>query len=418
MDSILVPLLFLLSILIHGRLVVGSCPVGCRCDLFSISCCDSDSYFQLPITGFPNATKLSLLNCPSLNISRKSVQKLNRLEEIVIQRTHVVYIDGNAFVDFPMLKSIFLNELNLSAANVHPSAFNNLPIQHLDLSENNLKIVTRQLFSGLRNLRVLDLSRNKISLIQNLAFENLQQLTVLNLDHNNLKTVTPFWFKSFSNYSSLRISIEGNNMTDECNFRGIELAENQWFIQSITPNNYVASKKTPVHSCSTPTFNDPYHEIYVMESTSVAMACSATSIPEPVLSWLLPTGLEVSSISNGTLNLTKVRPTDSGLYACVATNSEGSAVAITKLSVISTNSPTVTINLLTPNIHAKKASLVLLIIFIVILLLALCLILFYILKSVYRLAKAKMDTGFEFNRFVDTPSILPVPENPQPMPHV
>ncbi|MEE6506717.1 hypothetical protein FKM82_007820 [Ascaphus truei] len=424
MDSLFVCLVFL-PLIIHSRSVEsGSCPTGCNCGAFSINCCESEQYLHIPIIGYDNATKLSLKNCPSLDITKQTFQNCNTLEEITITRTTVTYVDAYAFVGLTKLKSLFLNELNLSSANIHHLAFQDLHIQHLDLSSNNLRSIHRQMFSGLKNLSVLNLSRNRIGLIQNQAFESLLQLSVLNLDHNDLKTVTPLWFKIFSNYSTLQISLVGNNLTSECRFRGVELTENQWFAKSITPKALLITEGTTVPTCSTPTFIDPYQEIYVKQSLSVVLPCSANSLPLPTLSWLLPTGQEATpstpqfSISNGMLIITRVWPSNSGLYVCVATNTEGSAVALTRLLVVPNSSTTFTTDLITPNRAAKKASLILLIIFIVILSLPLCFFLVYMLLIVFKRVKEKHSTGFEFTHFVDTPNILSVPENPQPMPHL
>eukprot|EP00079_Xenopus_tropicalis_P018056 XP_004918794.2 PREDICTED: leucine-rich repeat, immunoglobulin-like domain and transmembrane domain-containing protein 2 [Xenopus tropicalis] len=415
MDSIFLCITLLLSVAGHGRLqeVPPNCPTGCNCTSVSISCCGSQKNLLLPFSGLNKTTKLSLINCQPLDISQRSFQNMKSLEEIAIRRTPVTFIDSSAFVGFQELKKLSLNELNLSAANTHPLVFNNLSVQLLDLRENNLSLITRQMFRGLKYLRVLDLSRNKIGLIQNRAFESLAQISFLNLDDNSLRTVTPLWFKAYGNYSPLQVSIAGNNMTDECRYRAMDLAENKWFAQSVIPNNSLSFARASALPCSAPSFDNSYQEIYVKESASVILTCSVNSVPTSVLSWLLPTGSTVPSVSNGIVNLTNIQLSNTGTYVCVASNSEGSAVAVTRLLLIS---PAPTIN--SPSSAARKASMVLLIIFIAIILLIVCFVVLYILKSVYKLAKEKTASGFEFRQFVDTPNILPVPENPQPMPQL
>ncbi|KAM8945702.1 leucine-rich repeat and fibronectin type III domain-containing protein 1-like protein [Pelodytes ibericus] len=425
MDSRILGFLLLLSTAYWERLagttVSTACPIGCHCSLISITCCGSEQFLQLPITGTYNTTKLSLTRCLGLAISRAMFQNLKSLEELKVKSTPVTYIDANTFVDFSKLKRLFLNGLNLTMNNIHPAAFNDLPIEELDLNNNSLMLVHSQMFIGLKNLRTLDLSRNKISVIHNQAFEGLQHITMLNLDYNNLRSVSPYWFKPFSNYSSLHISVEGNNITKECIFRGMELAENKWFIQSITPHNILTLPNTTVHPCSIPMFSNHYQEIYVKESASVVLPCSASSIPKPTFTWLLPIGLEVMplnpifTINNRALHISRVKAGDSGLYACLATNIEGTNVALTRLTVITNFNTAIPGSPMAPT---KKASLVLLIIFIVILSLIVSFILGYILKMIYKLAKKNTNTNIEFSRFVDTPNILQVPENPQPMPHL
>ncbi|XP_063309447.1 leucine-rich repeat and immunoglobulin-like domain-containing nogo receptor-interacting protein 3 [Pelobates fuscus] len=427
MDLKILRLVFLLSLANLGRPVSidsdTSCPVGCNCNLLSIHCCRSDQYLQIPVIGADNITKLQLTSCPSFELSSRSVRNFPFLEELIVKSTPITYIDANAFANFPRLKSLFLNGLNLSANTIHPSAFNNLSVQELNLGNNNLIIIQHQMFSGLQNLRVLDLSVNKIGIIQDRAFESLQQLSVLNLENNKLKTVTPNWFKALSHYSFLEIRVKGNNLTRECNYRGMELVDNQWFTKSIKPNDSLTQADIKLPACSIPIINNNYQNIYIKELSSVIIYCSANGIPKPTSTWLLPNGLDVMSgypffsADYGKLNISRVKASDSGVYACVATNSEGSAVAITRLSVI-TNSSAVLPNNMPSNSPNKKASLVLLVIFIVILSLILGFVICYFVKMVYKLAKKNSNTHFEFSRFVDTPNILQVPENPQPMPHL
>ncbi|KAM4034893.1 uncharacterized protein ACNLHF_021605 [Anomaloglossus baeobatrachus] len=398
------------------------CPPGCSCVSSSISCCESDRYLQIPITSSDNITTLSLSSCPRFVISKQSIWNLKSLEEVTLRRTAVSYVDSQAFGDLPKLKRLILNELNLSLSHLHPSAFTDLPIQLLDLKGNNLRLIHSQMFRGLQNLRILDLSKNNIATIQDLAFESFGRLTVLNLDANSLASVTPLWFKPFSNFSSsLRISVMGNNLTNECSFRGIELTENRWFMKALFPNDSLAALVVPVPPCSVPRFTDAFQEMYVKEYSSVTLPCLATGIPRPMLTWLLPTGLEVNletstfTIINGTLSKATVNLGDSGIYACLATNSEGTSVALVKVSVISNASiPT----LMVTEAPKKKASFVLLLVFILMLSAVLFFVVGYISRLVYRVAKKQTTDDFEFSRFVDTPNILPVPENPQPMPHV
>ncbi|XP_068118477.1 leucine-rich repeat and fibronectin type III domain-containing protein 1-like protein isoform X2 [Hyperolius riggenbachi] len=418
MGPLLVSLMSLLVTADDGE----ACPVGCTCGSSSISCCKSDRYFQIPISVFDNATKLSLSGCPRLAIARQSFWTLKSLEDVTIQRTPITYIHPSAFADLPLLRNLALNELNLSVTNLHPSAFIDLPVHQLDLRNNNLQIIHSHMFSGMKNLQILDLSRNRISLIQHQAFESFILLSKLNLDYNNLKSVSPFWFNPSSNYSSLHISILGNNLTNECRFQGIDLPENHWFKHSVWPNDSMGESTINLPICSLPAFHSSYQEMYVEEQAPVTLPCSAIGTPRPTLAWLLPTGQEVIistfSLTNGNLTIPEAKLGDSGIYACVATNSEGISVALRRLSVISNTMAVVTPEPMVTTVPKKKPSLVLIIIFIILLSLVLAFVLGYISRLIYKLAKKPDSDDFEFSRFVDTPNILPVPENPQPMPHL
>ncbi|KAG8551127.1 hypothetical protein GDO81_003974 [Engystomops pustulosus] len=422
MGPILVTLTSLLVIVTHVALVRATdCHPGCRCVSSSIHCCESERYFQVPIAASDNITTLSLSRCPRFIITKQSIWNLKSLEDLSLRRTPVAYIDAQAFGDLPRLKTLILNELNLSVSNIHPLAFNDLPIQQLELRGNNLRLIPRQMFHGLKNLRILDLSRNMITTIHDSAFQSLSMLTVLNLEANGLTSVTPLWFQPlFNSSSSLRIDVMGNNLTNECRFRGIELTENRWFMKSLFPNDSLAASVNLVPRCTPPTFSQGFQEVYVTEGTSMTVPCTVKGLPRPTLTWLLPTGFEVNQniSSDGKLTLLLAKPSDSGLYACVAINSEGSSVSLVKLSVLSSAWTALTLTLMVTDSPKKKASFVLLIVFILLLSAVLFFVLGYISRLVYKLAKKQTSDDFEFSRFVDTPNILPVPENPQPMPHV
>lgn len=425
MDPLLVTLKSLLVLVHYGKVAKAACPPGCACTPSFINCCESERFLETPITGFNNVTKLRLNGCPRLVIAKQSIWTLKSLEDVTISRTPVTFLDENAFRDLPKLKNLVLNEPNLSVTNTHPSAFTDLPVQQLDLKNNNFKIIHSQMFSGLKNLRSLDLSRNQILVIHNQAFQSLAALSTLILDHNNFSSVTPFWFRPSGNYSSLRISVLGNNLTNECRFRGFDLPENSWFKRSLWPNDSVSTVTANLSVCSLPYFTNNYHEIYVKESSPVTMACSAEGTPKPVLTWMLPSGSEVLattlpiSITNKKLHLSRAKLSDAGIYVCVASNSEGSSVALTKLSVIPNTTTTAMVpDLMVTDVPKKKASFGLLVVFIILLALVLAFVIGYIVRLIYRLAKKNSNDNFEFSRFVDTPNILSVPENPQPMPHV
>ncbi|KAM5135095.1 leucine-rich repeat and fibronectin type III domain-containing protein 1-like protein [Mantella aurantiaca] len=424
MGPLLVTFKSLLVIVNYGKVAQAACPAGCICTSFFINCCESERYLEIPIRGFDNTTRLSLSGCPHLVIAKQSIWTLKSLEDISITRTPVSYLDAYAFSDLPKLKNLVLSELNLSAENTHPSAFTDLPIQQLDLKNNNFKIIHSQMFSGLKNLRSLDLSRNKIVVIQNQAFESLAVLLTLNLDYNNFSSVTPFWFKPSSNYSSLHISILGNSLTNKCRFRGFDLPENRWFKMSLWPNDSITPMTADLPVCSLPLFTNNYDEIYVTESSFVTLTCSAVGIPKPTLIWLLPTGSEVLpttipfSVADGKLKWPNAKLSDSGIYACVASNSEGSSVALTRFSVFPNTTMAMAPEYLVTETPKKKDSFTLFIVLIILLFLVLVFVVSYISRLIYRLAKKPNNDNFEFSRFVDTPNILPVPENPQPMPHV
>lgn len=431
-------LLLLLSVLHFLHVECVTCPHSCQCDTASISCCKTGQNLPDSIIGHPNITKMTFNFCNTLDITSRTFSNLDNLIELTIRYTNIAFIDASAFSGLKSLSSLMLNEVNLQSMDLHRAAFQNLQIQHLDLSNNSLTMINSQMFSGLSKLKILNLSRNKISLIQDRAFESLLQLSILNLGYNSLSTITPMWFKASANYSSLQIHLMGNSLTEECEYRGVSITENQWFIQSLVPNISFTSRDVKAPECSKPSFVDLYKEVYVQEPFPVGLVCSANGYPTPKLTWLLPSGVPVSSpmgslfVKNGMLILNQVQPSMAGLYACIATNSEGSAANLYRLVVIPLPAPRTTTTttttatsptaiLLQPTLSTSaqnKTTLILIWVCVGLLLIALAFFIFYILKKVFKWGQKKMSTGFEFKKFPETPNILMVPENPKPMPHV
>ena len=73
-----------------------------------------------------------------------------------------------------------------------------------------------------------------------------------------------------------------------------------------------------------------------MESTTIQETCQAEGYPPPKLTWIrlvspLPVGK--TDVTEGNLTIMNLRPMDSGLYQCVATNSMGTKKATMNLVV-------------------------------------------------------------------------------------
>ena len=76
----------------------------------------------------------------------------------------------------------------------------------------------------------------------------------------------------------------------------------------------------------------------VLEGASATLRCRASGVPRPSVSWLkndleLPVDARLSVDEGGTLQLTALKRTDSGVYRCVASNSLGSVSEFARLHV-------------------------------------------------------------------------------------
>lgn len=76
----------------------------------------------------------------------------------------------------------------------------------------------------------------------------------------------------------------------------------------------------------------------VLEGASASLHCRASGVPRPSVSWLkndldLPVDARLRVNDGGTLELTELRRTDSGVYRCVASNSLGTVSEFARLHV-------------------------------------------------------------------------------------
>ena len=76
----------------------------------------------------------------------------------------------------------------------------------------------------------------------------------------------------------------------------------------------------------------------VLEGESASLSCRASGVPAPTVTWLrndleLPVDVRLNVDDGGTLQLTELRRTDSGVYRCVAANSLGSVSEFARLHV-------------------------------------------------------------------------------------
>jgi len=76
----------------------------------------------------------------------------------------------------------------------------------------------------------------------------------------------------------------------------------------------------------------------VLEGVSVTLECRASGVPRPTVSWLkndldLPVDARLTVDDGGTLRLTALTLSDSGVYRCVASNSLGSVSEFARLHV-------------------------------------------------------------------------------------
>ncbi|KAF3688050.1 Slit -like protein 1 protein [Channa argus] len=113
------------------------------------------------------------------------------------------------------------NTVDCHGLGIH-SVPKNIPrgTERLDLNGNNLTLITKSDFSGLKHLRVLHLMENQISNVERGAFDELKELERLRLNKNRLSQLPELLFQKNEALSRLDLSENAINAIPRRGFRG------------------------------------------------------------------------------------------------------------------------------------------------------------------------------------------------------
>lgn len=143
--------------------------------------------FVLPSDIFRNLVNLKTLNLSKNNIQEIPINVFNYLESLIELDLSVNNLTN--FSETIILKVANLEQLNLrknQLSELDPSIKVMTNLTWLDVSYNNLSVLTNESFKTLTKLKHLDLSFNRISFIGVDTLIHLTQLTSLNLNNNHL----------------------------------------------------------------------------------------------------------------------------------------------------------------------------------------------------------------------------------------
>ncbi|KAG8233287.1 hypothetical protein J437_LFUL012222 [Ladona fulva] len=158
---------------------------------------------------------------PNLTLVDLRDNKLRELDERFFAfnpKLQYVYLEGNKVSSIPsgfLLRNRELFDVKISRNNISslPNIFDEYSsVVLLDLSVNNLKIITNSSLSNLRYLDFLSLSHNQIHSLANDSFRNVQNLRTLILEGNSLIRVHSSLFLPFEKSNSLSYLHLGNNL--------------------------------------------------------------------------------------------------------------------------------------------------------------------------------------------------------------
>ncbi|XP_007891010.2 toll-like receptor 3 [Callorhinchus milii] len=190
-------------------------------------------------SSFRNLKKLDLgINSIYQPLTGEEFQGLDKIEEIYLSYNTELTLKSSSFDHVPTMKVLMLSRTKIVNLNQEPSPFHGLRnLTVLDLANNNLANLGRDVFSGLQNLQVLKLQHNnlarlwkkvypggpvlylnplkelwKLNLqscgldeIPGKAFQGLAKLVELDLSSNNLNILPQNIFNDLRSLSILRI---------------------------------------------------------------------------------------------------------------------------------------------------------------------------------------------------------------------
>ncbi|XP_019643135.1 PREDICTED: leucine-rich repeat-containing protein 4B-like [Branchiostoma belcheri] len=323
---------------------------------------------------FNNLTKLETLelhNNRLTSVPSAAFASLVGLRELWIGRNPIISLQANAFSPLQRLRFLDLGELS-RLQTVSKDAFSGLRrLVYLNMAMSNLKSVPYLQY--LTSLEGLDLSGNYIEVLRTKDFLNLTTLRRLTIVFSSVKTIQPNAFNDLSRVQELDLSY--NNLTvlppeltySLYSLRRIDLSENPWnctcelswlvgwlsvHVQNRTVD-WIGTCETPVSLQGTalvnlqqymlqcPDENGTNPRLEVPEGDSASLFCNNGKARE--VSWITPNGtvmshgsykVRVRVFNDGSLNITSVTMSDSGLYRCMSDKMSSNKWSGTILKVI------------------------------------------------------------------------------------
>ncbi|CAH1255222.1 LRRC4B [Branchiostoma lanceolatum] len=332
------------------------------------------------IRNIADDTFVGLLRLETLNLSANMLTSvssslftgLRNLRTLLLSKNPIVCIGKEAFAPIPFLRSLDLERLThlralsrktfaglhrLINLNMVGSNLMAVPymqylygLEKLNLSNNNLTVITASNFQGLSHLRILVLSSNRLTQIEQNSFDDLTALSELNLSNNSLKTLP---FGLFSRMTSLtKVNLRDNQWQCTCEITWLA----RWLRENIREKardlcgmcaypvsmQYSSLCEAPLDKlkCLPPQIIDQRGSVNVSTGQTATLRCRASR--EADVGWITPNGTKVKRGSfrvriklthDNTLNITNTSSADAGKYRCVAKNQAGVTTLDTILNV-------------------------------------------------------------------------------------
>lgn len=152
----------------------------------------------------PTVSKLQLRSNGLTSVHSSLFQLCSNVTEVELLQNCIHSVDETAFSSMTRLTVLSLSDNKLGSV---PAALRNLrTLEELDLSKNQIRVLTCVDFANLTRLQRLSLHANSISALPDCVFKDLTQLQVLRLQNNSISKLSRVFQLPFHNLSELYLN--------------------------------------------------------------------------------------------------------------------------------------------------------------------------------------------------------------------
>ncbi|XP_043936212.1 leucine-rich repeat neuronal protein 1-like [Protopterus annectens] len=273
------------------------------------------------LKGLDYLESLSLYDNKLSRVPKESLKKLPVLKFLDLNKNPIEKIQTGDFHDFPHLEELSINNME-ELVSVEKYAFDSLPeLVKLEVCNNpKLSFVDPFAFHNVITLKTLLINNNDISLIHKNVFQSLPNLNEVSLHSNPIRCDCSSNWRVLNNQSIRLMEPQSTICMYPSSINGHQLQDvlHQEFLNSCLP---MISPHTLPSSINT------------AMGAMISLHCRAMAEPTPEFYWVVPSGIKITPDSfsskhklhsDGTLEILNASTEDSGIYTCIAWNSDGS----------------------------------------------------------------------------------------------